>query len=246
MVIRFFLGLITGVVLGIWAKNAVVGVVIFGAFLFWPLIRKFRVELLITFSLTTLMVMKLATPTMSPLWGLLFFPALHLQIGDLMPILGRIQGFRRLYRVLKAVLGEGETATRRFRWGVTLGGTFVPPWGLYMQGRLPEMAILTAVMAGAVAFKAEPVGLYSAAVAYSAFLWLWGPVGEWLGSLAGGTVKQAPLVFAVVFFPPLAIAMKKKGWDWQILLNIVPFFVPGGIVGYILALIHAIWHCYFR
>ncbi len=115
-----------------------------------------------------------------------------------------------------------------------------------MQGRLHEMALLTAVMAGAVAFEINPVQTYWAAVAYSLFLWLWGPVGEWLGSLAGGTVKQLPLVFAVVFFPPLAIAIKKKWWDWQILVNLVFILVPGGIAGYIMALSHAIWYCYLR
>jgi len=154
--IRLIIGFFAGIVISFLVadSNIVAGLVCgLGGFLLivlWPFIHRHQHEIFLTIILFMLMgiIIGMKRPVIiSPFWGLLFFPIFY-AAPEWLPLLGLIPGVRRGYGIVLILCNNSnELLLKWIKWGVTLLGSLVPPYGLYMQSQWRAMYGMTFVSA---------------------------------------------------------------------------------------------------
>ncbi len=204
-------------------------------------IRKYSREILTAWFLTTLMVMGGTTLTMSPWWGLIFFPALRF-FGP---------------------PGDGEKGASPKKpiayHALCLIGCFVPPWGLYSMKRSRPFLVCSLFLAANAMLQGDLGQAYWAAVFCSLAVWGWGFVRKPLQRFGGGALKGIKVIIAAGaawFIPPLGIILiplffaegdvRWGGVALQFVLNAILWLGVSslpivGWLGFVAAYGHVVW-----
>lgn len=203
-------------------------------------ILRYSREGLTAWFLTTLMVMGGSTLTMSPLWGILFFPALRIWGPD----------------------SEGREASPQNPIAyniVCVLGCFVPPWGLYTLKRVRPFIVCSLFLAANAMLQGDLGQAYWAAVFCSLAVWGWGFVKKPLQRFGGGALKGIKVIIAAGaawLIPPLGIILiplffaegdvRWGGVALQCLLNAILWLGGSalpivGWIGSVAAYGHVVW-----